>query len=172
MAEQEKKRKFGKVPAFVAAMSLGANDLRVYIALASYADKQGICWPSVQHISEATGIALRGVKRATNNLEKAGLLVKKSSRGRGRPSLYVLVMNIPKKGSRMTPKKQEKRCQSGAPQNDTKKVSPTGPAIEQTSITTTGRYYSIAAGDENFPLAEAADAKPSNVVPFCQGGAA
>lgn len=52
----------------------------VYIALASYATKDGRAWPSLPRIAARAGFSSRTVKRELSTLEKAGYLTR-----RGRP---------------------------------------------------------------------------------------
>lgn len=51
---------------------LKGNDLRVYSLLATYADKEGECWPSVETIAKDLGIHPRNVQKHLANLEEQG----------------------------------------------------------------------------------------------------
>ena len=58
----------------------------VYIYLKDHANKEGICWPGIKTIAAGVSISRSTVKRALDDLVKAGL-VEKSSRWRGNGSL-------------------------------------------------------------------------------------
>ena len=53
----------------------------VLIYLKDHANKQGTCWPGIKTIAFGVSLSRSTVKRALNDLEKAGL-VEKSSRWR------------------------------------------------------------------------------------------
>lgn len=138
---------WGKIHRSVSAAPIGANDFRVYIAIASYANKHRQCWPKVSQLADDTGLSERSVKRATHNLEEACLIKKVANLGRGRPSRYILLdpNPTPKGGTRRThsdTKKgvardtafDRKGCHLPSPFTNPERVSPTGPAIEHTSI--------------------------------------
>jgi len=84
--------KFGMISEGVIPMFSSLNRMKVYAAIASYADKNSRqAWPSVAKLSEKTGLDARAVKRATKGLVKDGLMLKESGRGRGRTSRYTLL---------------------------------------------------------------------------------
>ena len=58
----------------------------VLIYLKDHANKQGTCWPGIKTIATGVSLSRSTVKRALNDLEKAGL-VEKSSRWRENGSL-------------------------------------------------------------------------------------
>ena len=58
----------------------------VYIYLKDHANKQGTCWPGINTIAEELSLSRSTVKRALDNLAKAGL-VENSSRWRENGSL-------------------------------------------------------------------------------------
>ena len=58
----------------------------VLIYLTDHANKQGTCWPGIKTIAAGCSLSRSTVKRALNDLEKAGL-VEKSSRWRENGSL-------------------------------------------------------------------------------------
>ena len=58
----------------------------VYIYLKDHANKEGTCWPGINTIAAGLNLSRSTVKRALNDLTKAGL-VEKSSRWRENGSL-------------------------------------------------------------------------------------
>ncbi len=65
---------------------LGPRAKAVYIYLKDHANKQGTCWPGINTIAAGVSLSRSTVKRALNDLMKAGL-VEKSSRWRKNGSL-------------------------------------------------------------------------------------
>lgn len=59
----------------IAGMSHKA--LRLYVLLATYADRGGICWPQVKELSDLAGMRVESVLDALQELENAGLMVYK-----------------------------------------------------------------------------------------------
>jgi len=59
--------------AMIAPMSHKA--LRVYVLLATYADRTGICWPGVAELATKSGLRAESVMEALEELERAGLMV-------------------------------------------------------------------------------------------------
>lgn len=57
----------------IAGMSHKA--LRVYVLLATYADRTGICWPGIAELATKSGLRVESVMDALEELEKAGLMV-------------------------------------------------------------------------------------------------
>ncbi len=58
----------------------------VYIYLKDHANKDGTCWPGIKTIAAGVSLSRSTVKRALDDLVKAGL-VQKTSRWRGNGSL-------------------------------------------------------------------------------------
>ena len=58
----------------------------VYIYLKDHANKEGTCWPGIKTIAAGVSLSRSTVKRALDDLVKAGL-VEKTSRWRGNGSL-------------------------------------------------------------------------------------
>ena len=58
----------------------------VYIYLKDHANKEGTCWPGINTIATGLNLSRSTVKRALNDLVKAGL-VEKFGRWRGNGSL-------------------------------------------------------------------------------------
>ena len=52
----------------------------VYIYLRDRADADGVCWPGIKTIAGELGLSTRTVQRALDDLEDAGLIVKKQRR--------------------------------------------------------------------------------------------
>lgn len=52
----------------------------VYIYLRDRADASGVCWPGIKTIAGELGLSTRTVQRALDDLEAAGLIVKKQRR--------------------------------------------------------------------------------------------
>ena len=50
----------------------------VYMYLMDRADRQGTCWPGIRTISRELGLSRSTVKRALDDLCRAGLVVKES----------------------------------------------------------------------------------------------
>jgi hypothetical protein len=58
--------------AMIAGMSHKA--LRVYVLLATYADRTGICWPGIAELASKSGLRTESVLEALEELERAGLM--------------------------------------------------------------------------------------------------
>ena len=65
---------------------LGPRAKAVYIYLKDHANKEGTCWPGIKTIAAGVSLSRSTVKRALDDLAKAGL-VEKSSRWRENGSL-------------------------------------------------------------------------------------
>ena len=65
---------------------LGPRAKAVYIYLKDHANKEGICWPGIKTIAAGVSLSRSTVKRALDDLVRAGL-VEKSNRWRGHGSL-------------------------------------------------------------------------------------
>jgi|SRR5215469_13818577 len=90
---------FAKVPPRVAAdFTLGAQDLRVLIAICSHANGGGRAYPSLARIASLTGIARHNVCRSIGRIEKAGYLRRQRRQcGNGvwDRSTYEIIFNCP-----------------------------------------------------------------------------
>ena len=53
----------------------------VLLALADHADREGVCWPSVDHLASRCGLTRRTVRKAVAALETAGLVAVERRRG-------------------------------------------------------------------------------------------
>lgn len=65
---------------------LGPRAKAVYIYLKDHADKDGACWPGINTIAAGVSLSRSTVKRALDDLVRAGL-VEKASRWRKNGSL-------------------------------------------------------------------------------------
>ena len=65
---------------------LGHRAKAVYIYLLDHANKEGTCWPGINTIASGVSLSRSTVKRALDDLARAGL-VEKSSRWRENGSL-------------------------------------------------------------------------------------
>ena len=59
----------------------------ILLALARYANKECICWPSIETLSGDTGISERQIMRIIKDLEKDNLLLVKRA-GWNKPNVY------------------------------------------------------------------------------------
>lgn len=76
------------------------GSLLVLLALADYANDNGICWPSVPHLMEKSHISRRHVQRILRELERKGLIAKERIPGRYEPNIYKVLGG---RGDKMTP---------------------------------------------------------------------
>ena len=66
---------------------IGRSTFSVLMALASFADEDGACWPERERVAELTGLTPRTVDRSKRDLERWGLLRWKRG-GTNRPNTY------------------------------------------------------------------------------------
>lgn len=59
---------------------LSHREKAVYIYLRDRANVSGVCWPGIKTIAGELGLSTRTVQRALDDLEAAGLIVKKQRR--------------------------------------------------------------------------------------------
>ena len=71
--------------------SLSAGHLKVYIALASHANAERVCWPKVETLAETAGVTDRTVHAAIKQLVELGLLVVSIGGGRKNTNRYQLL---------------------------------------------------------------------------------
>lgn len=76
------------------------GSLLVLLALADYANDNGICWPSIPHLMEKAHISRRHVQRILRELERKGLIAKERMAGRYEPNIYKVLCG---RGDKMTP---------------------------------------------------------------------
>lgn len=68
-----KSGKYGKVSQNVVEdRRLNKTDILLMIALGTYADQRGYCWPSVTTLAESIGVGVRYVRRRLKHLEELG----------------------------------------------------------------------------------------------------
>jgi hypothetical protein len=75
---------------FDALPKLTGGAVKVALALAKHADRQGRCFPSVATLADGTGLKRRAVQRALAELTGQGLIAKHVGGGRKNPNHYVL----------------------------------------------------------------------------------
>lgn len=68
------KRSFARIPAKAAGLPLTATDLRVMIALALFANRDGYAHASLSRIGKIARVDRRGVTRSVDRLQRLGLL--------------------------------------------------------------------------------------------------
>ena len=84
--------KFAKIP--IAALSdrrLSLRQLKVLCALFSFADQDGVCWPTKQTLSERCAVHITRISECTAALEAFGWLSKTGKGGFAVPAQYVLL---------------------------------------------------------------------------------
>ncbi len=67
----------------------------VLVALASYANSKGSCFPSIQRIADDTRLSERSCQKAIPELEAGGFLTVNRNTGRGHASVYQLNLRRP-----------------------------------------------------------------------------
>lgn len=72
---------------------IGCTAMGVYLVLASHADEDGRCWPSVDAIGRAIGCGCATVKRAIRTLKDAGLI--NQQRRRQSTAIYTIQEGSP-----------------------------------------------------------------------------
>ena len=77
--------RFAMIPASVYALH-EPYPILVYGALASYADRDGVCWPAMSTVAALVGISESTVMRAVKRLEDAGLIVREHTSNNGMKS--------------------------------------------------------------------------------------
>ena len=76
----------------------------ILIALARYANKQGVCWPSIETLSGDTGISERQIMRIIKDLE-ATAIVAVHRAGWNKPNVYTFLY-----GDTMSPEPSKYTC--------------------------------------------------------------
>ena len=88
----EKLRDFAPIPVRAALdKKLGAAALRVFIVLASHANKQAECWPRQQLIAERLGISQQAVGQHIKKLQTLGYI--EITHRKGTSNLYKLIFS-------------------------------------------------------------------------------
>ena len=62
----------------------------ILLALARYANKQGVCWPSIETLSSDTGISERQIMRIIKDLEATKILLVHRA-GWNKPNVYTFL---------------------------------------------------------------------------------
>ena len=84
--------KFAKVPiAALADRRLSLRQLKVLCALFSFADQDGVCWPTKKTLSERSAVHITRISECTAALEAFGWLSKSGRGGFAVPAQYVLM---------------------------------------------------------------------------------
>ena len=84
--------KFAKVPiAALADRRLSLRQLKVLCALFSFADQDGVCWPTKQTLSERSAVHIKHISACTAALAVFGWLSKTGRGGFAVPAQYVLL---------------------------------------------------------------------------------
>lgn len=84
--------KFAKVPiAALADRRLSLRQLKVLCALFSFADQDGVCWPTKKTLSERSAVHITRISACTAALEAFGWLSKTGKGGFAVPAQYVLL---------------------------------------------------------------------------------
>ena len=110
IAHQER---FALVPASVITSltaKVSPSAVIVYVALASFADRSGICWPSRKTLAAMTHLTVNHISHATSELRDAGFL-EKETRKNGITTYHLIVVPIrqsdpPPTPARSTPLRQ------------------------------------------------------------------
>ena len=76
------------------------GSLLVLLALADFANDNGICWPSVPTLMKKAHISRRHVQRILRDLQEDGLIAKEKLAGRYEPNVYKVLCD---RGDEMTP---------------------------------------------------------------------
>jgi hypothetical protein len=101
MAERDR---FARVPLRAAsATGIGARALRVLIAIAAHAGRDGHAYPSLARIAEVTGIDRRGIPVEIAALVTAGLLLREPRAGKTGANRYSIVFTPVVTRQDMTP---------------------------------------------------------------------
>ena len=88
------KKIFGIVPIKLNCdKRLNGNDIKVYVALASFQGKKESCFPSLKKISERCGIHKNHIPNHTKKLEECGY-IEKIQRGKRISNVYRIVDNL------------------------------------------------------------------------------
>jgi hypothetical protein len=96
--------RFARVPLRAAsAAGIGARALRVLIAIAGHAGRDGHAYPSLARIAEVTGIDRRGIPVEIAALVTAGLLLREPRAGKTGANRYTIVFTAGVTRQDMTP---------------------------------------------------------------------
>lgn len=76
MSESQGQSRFGIVFAHQIDAPISDAAFRLFVRLTSYADKQGVCWPSVSTLAETSGVLPRQIHKLLRELVAAGMIVR------------------------------------------------------------------------------------------------
>ena len=65
----------------------------VMLVIADHADEKGECWPSIQRLTERSGMSDRGVQKVLAKLVERGVLTRVSGNGRTHSNRYRIALN-------------------------------------------------------------------------------
>ncbi|MCZ7526607.1 MAG: helix-turn-helix domain-containing protein [Acidimicrobiia bacterium] len=84
-------RRYAQIPASLLAGDVSDRAIRVYGLLATYADRDGICWPSRERLAQGARCSTDSIDRALRDLETAGM-IERVRRGRRLANRYRLLV--------------------------------------------------------------------------------
>src|ERR1043166_9042776 len=64
-------------------LPLSSTDKLVMLALADWSNDNGVCWPSIQQLSEKTGLTDRAIRMTVGRMVEAGHLTRHENPGKG-----------------------------------------------------------------------------------------
>lgn len=90
--------------AWARAMKTGSATIKsVLLAVANYADEEGICWPSQEQLADDTELSRHSIMRALDQLEEMGLLSReRRHRGDGSRSSDLIMLDLSSTQQRST----------------------------------------------------------------------
>jgi hypothetical protein len=68
---------FALVPVWVMSYSLTGNEFRIYVAIRSFCDMCGVCWPKARTIAKRANCSVSAVHNATQKFRRLKLLTTK-----------------------------------------------------------------------------------------------
>ena len=132
--------RFALVPASVLTAltaKVSPSAVIVYVALASFADRTGICWPSRKTLAAMTHLTVNHISHATSELRDAGFLEKETRREDGITTYRLIVVPLrqsdpPPTPARSTPLRQRvaRTDQRTDQQKQERAAAPEPPKIE------------------------------------------
>lgn len=141
----------------------------LYAIMISYADKDGVCWPSIETLANHLGYSGRGIRKLIQELCEKGAIIK-VRRGRTLSNLYsvtgtVVPITQSERNCGSYHSESERNCGSGVSGTvvpgerncgSAEQIQLTG-IKEQVNITTTSspeeaQFLSILSSVENYPL--------------------
>ena len=83
-----KSKRYGIVPVSVFDADITSVDIAIYAAIATFADRRGVAYPSIPRIAKMVNSSERWVKERIKCLELSGLIT--VNRKIGKKNVYVL----------------------------------------------------------------------------------